>query len=381
MKRNIMKKVGFAICALFVMCVGFGHMSAESRAESSTIVKYQPVTYSNFEKCINASEAPKCELNDNNGYGYLFGGWYTYDDNKAGKVITKLSDVEKNADNIVAKFVPSYLARVSCQVGADVEVQGVNSTNMRIVSVVDSTNYAAVGFNIYGRADSDKDGVYTEWLMYKYDSQSTNLAESTKVYSGLKVYEVDDNNELKYSHTSTTSNVFGQDAEGFYFTTACLTGIPKNSYDTIISIKPYWITMDGTVVEGMGEFDRVQDNIDGIVNVSVNLKDAKTIAAGMLSVAYDETYFTYKGCDYGRVFDEMTFHVNGETVNCVGNVGDINDNATEPNDIYANLRFEKTEAGKGLEVGKTTFTVTVPEKGFCDKDEKIQSISAWNLKY
>ena len=36
-------------------------------------------------------------------------------------------------------------------------------------------------------------------------------------------------------------------------------------------------------------------------NISVNLKDAEAIAAGMIDIEYDKNLFTYEGAEYGRV--------------------------------------------------------------------------------
>lgn len=339
-------------------------------------VRYQPVEYSAFKDCITNQKAPKCELSNtsDNNQGYLFAGWYTTE----GAAIESVSAVEQGATNITAKFVAAHLAGVACQVRADIQNAGVETTNLRIVSAVDSPNYKAVGFNIYGRHDNNKDGIYTEWLMYSYDADKK--AETKKVYTGLQVYNTNaEGNLVPDGAPKTPADVFGAEATGFYFTTMSLNGIPKASYGTTVVIKPYWITLDGTIVEGMGEFNRVQDGIDGIVNVSVNLKNATHIAAGMLNIKYDDQKFEYQEAECGRVFDAMNFAKDGNTIKCIGNVSAV-ENAAKPNDIYVNLRFKKIGTNAS-QMGQEEFAVEVSRKGFCDIDENIADIAAWDVKY
>lgn len=377
MKSKVEKRIFAAIVAFAVAISGFIYVpEKEALAAEEDVVRYQTVSYTIFEDCITNKKAPECELSNasDNNQGYLFAGWYT----KEGAVIKSVSEVKQGATNITAKFVAAHLAGVACQVRADIKNEGVEKTNLRIVSAVDSANYAAVGFNIYGRHDNDKDGVYTEWLMYRYDAASK--AESKKVYTGLQVYKADAEGKLVADGTpKTPADVFGPEAEGFYFTTMSLNGIPKASYGTTVVIKPYWITLDGTVVEGLGEFNRVQDSMDGIVNVSVNLKDVTDIAAGMLNIKYDEQNFVYQEAECGRVFEEMDFAQDGNTIKCIGNVSTVK-NAAEPNDIYVNLRFVKTDAND-LQLGQAEFTVEVLKEGFCDINEKIVDVTAWDVKY
>ena len=377
MKNSIVKKLFAGVLIFAVAIAGFVYVPEEARAEETTVVKYQPVTYDTFKTHINAKEAPECTLTEaTEDAGYLFAGWFTTE----GEPIKTSGDVTEGADNIVAKFVPAHLAGISCQVKADIGQEGVTKTNLRVVSLVHSTNYEAVGFNVYGRHDNDGDGVYTEWLMYKYDSENTNRAQSTKVYSGLQVYKMQDGVAVE-DYVATPANVFGADASEteFKFTTMNLSGIPAASYNTIIAIKPYWITLDGTVVEGMGEFNRPQDSIDNIVNISVNLKDAEAIAAGMIDIEYDKSLFTYEGAEYGRVFKEMNVTPNDNVIKCVGNISEIK-NTDVPNDVYVNLKFKKTDANN-LAAGAANFEVTIPTNGFCDIEENIKTVNAWDVKY
>ena len=359
MKRNI-KRILSATLAFAIAASGFVLSSKQTQAADVEIVKYEVVQYDIFEAAINSKTAPETA-------GYLFGGWYKYDSaSKKGTPITSVNDVTAE-DTIAAKYVSIDMSRIAFQLNLD---KNNRTRDMRIVSLVDSTNYSAVGFNVYGRKNNDPVG--EEWLMYSYNSDSK--AQSTKVYAGLKVYSDEENYDVKYP-----SDVFGSDAEGFKFTTMLLQGVPDSDYDTIVSIRPYWITKDGTYVEGMGEFNRVDDYNDGIVNISVNLKQATSIAAGLLEVTYTDA-FQYVGADYGCVFEDMEI-VNLKTgsIRCVGIVRDTAKNSENPNEVYVNLRFRKTDTN--LKVGTSLFTVTVPERGFYTIDEKEAEVYAPSIKY
>lgn len=364
MKRKNMTKIIAILLTFAIMVISFSTVSEQIQAADTEVVKYVVVDYNSFAAAIESNTAPETE-------GYLFGGWYKYDEtDKTGTVIRTVSDVT-SADVIAAKYIRADMSGIACQLNIDKEN---GKRDMRIVSLVDSSNYSTVGFNVYGRKYNETTGQYYEWVMYKYGSD--RAAKSTTVYSGLKEYSDSTNYTIK-----TPADVFGTDAEGFRFTTMLLRGVPKTEYDTIVAIKPYWITADGTYVEGMGEFNRVSDYANDIVNISVNLQQADEIAAGLLQVTYDANNFEYQGADYGRVFKEMEIvKVADGTIKCVGNVGVSTDNSPNPNDVYVNLRFKKTQ-NNTLGVGEAVFQTTIPENGFCALDEEDVNVSIPIVKY
>lgn len=388
MKKMIAKRILAGIMSLAVAVLGFVYVPNSVQAEGTSPVKYQEVKYSDMIGCFGKT-SPECELEKetNTNIGYLFAGWYKTADNTSP--IKTLADVENASDNttVYAKFIPSYLAGIACQVDTN---ENAETRNLRVVSLVDSTNYKSVGFNVYGRYNKDQseDGSNEEeWLMYTYSSETQNKAESTKVYSGLNDYSKGTTPEVR-----TPASVFGQEAEGFYFTTVSITGIGKkvntstsveyDFCDATMAVKPYWITLDGTYVEGMGEFNRVNDYAANVVNVSVNLKDVTAIAAGMLNITVPESFGTLVEVEGGRVFEEMESLPSGSSIKCVGNVSEpANVVDTKANDVYVNLRFS-VEDLTTLTRGATEFTVTIPENGFCDIDEAFNNdVEAWNVKY
>ena len=144
-----------------------------------------------------------------------------------------------------------------------------------------------------------------------------------------------------------------------------------------MAVKPYWVTLDGTYVEGMGEFNRVNDYENGIVNVSVNLKNATDIAVGLINVTCPEGFTLVEG-ECGRVFDEMECSQKGALIRCVGNVKNAA-NSEKQNDVYVNLRLKAEDT---VALGANKFTVSIPDNGFCSIYEEVQeNVDAWNVKY
>ena len=367
-----MKRIFAGVLFLAVAVVGFINVPKQAEAEKAGVVKCQEVSNATFLECIDAKKAPECTLTDSDNVGYLFAGWY--EDEAMTKPIAEKTGI---TEDVYAKFVPSYLTGIACQI----DMRESTTRNLRIVSLVHSENYSAVGFNVYGRCDVDKDGTNEyEWPMYSYESDEVDAAESTTLYKGLYAY---DETGTNVSALKKPEDVFGEDAEGFYFSTVSITGISStgtyNFWDATIAVKPYWITLDGTYVEGMGEFNRVNDYYDKIVNVSVNLKNASDIAVGILNVTCPKGFTLVEG-ECGRVFEQMKCAQKGTLIRCVGNVEGI-ENSTNPNDVYMNLRL-KVEEGTTVNLGQNKFTVSIPSKGFCNIDEQVKTdVDAWNIKY
>lgn len=388
-RKKLTKTITASIMAVAIAVLGLVSVPDNVQAEETSPVKYQPVKYGVMRDCIGIS-APECTLEDETGtnIGYLFAGWYKTADNTSP--IKSSNDVTDATDDTIvyAKFIPSYLTGIACQVDKNDDA---DMRNLRVVSLIDSTNYKVAGFNVYGRYDKDPTGDIindAEWTMYQYssDAKNPNKAESTKIYSGL--YEYDDDNKKTLRKPEY---VFGEDATGFYFTTVSIigigektnnnTGVTYDFKDATMAVKPYWVTLDGTYVEGMGEFNRVNDYYNKVVNVSVNLKDAAAIAAGKLNITVPNS-FSYSNVEVetGRVFAEMDSVISGNIIKCIGNVSNVANNE-KPNEVYVNLRFTMN-ANATVTKGANVFSVEVPDNGFCNIDETfVEDVTAWDVKY
>lgn len=356
------------LCAVMLLSCLLGSSGSVMAADESETDSRVYVTAS-AELCIehiNAKTAPQKD-------GYLFAGWVAKKSDGTGVAIKSAADSVLSEDGVTvtAKFIPAHLATAACQVKANTYDDGVEKTDLRVVSVVDNGTYQAFGFNLYKRMLNAETMTYEETQLCQYSTLGENPSETLDRYSGLYVYNGSEKT------VKTPEDIFGQDAKGFYFTTVRIANIPAAVYDScIFVIKPYWITADGTYVEGLGEYDRVSDGKNGIVNISVNIKDAQDIAAGILNVNYDQENYSFVSADCGRVFEEMKVKEENGTVKCVGNVENILQNSENPEDIYINLRFTKIGTPAA---GTSVFTVE--SEDFCDKDEETAKVVIEDVIY
>ena len=372
MNNKVLKRFLTGVLSLAVAVAGLGVMSGEAQAATdSAKVEYQKVEFDTFKTKIDAQEAPDYvkDEDDDSNIGYLFAGWYEVAaDDAVGSSLTTSDGV--TAEYVYAKFIPSTLAGIAVQVDMSTDE---NDRNMRVVSLIDSGRYQKFGVNVVLLYDNN--GVRTEWEMYKYNTDY--VAENGNRYSGLYQYDAENNRT-----TRTPASVFGALAEDFYFTTVSITNIPSTYHDATLAVQPYWVTADGTYVAGMEEFNRISDYDNGVRNISVNIKDATNIAAGMLDITLASAF---EGAtvevENGRVFDEVTSYqgANSTTVRCIGNVKDITTNATNPNSVFVNLRIT---GASSITMGTNTFEITIPEiGGFSTNKEEPAKFSVWNILY
>ena len=171
---------------------------------------------------------------------YIFAGWYQ--DAKCEKVY---SNVTADTTLAYAKFVPENVLSVKVQLKEDATSESA-STNMRLVSSVDSANYAKVGFEVYYNG-----------------SEKPVIAESSKVFERI-VASAESGVDYNYSAKVV-------DVESEYFVTATLVNIKKGNFGKSFRIEPYWITMDGTVVHGVGRYVTVNNGLDDD-NINIPVK-------------------------------------------------------------------------------------------------------------
>lgn len=353
MKKNL-TKIFTLMLALALAFSAFAISPLTVNATEGDIKVYDSYSYDDFAALIGGQTAPVKT-------GYLFAGWYK--DASDTDAIRTSSDVTEGT-GVYAKFIRADMSRICVQL----TLGGSADKTMRLVSIVDSVRYQSIGFKIYRRSCINGE----ERLLIDKSIE--------KVYSKLRKYN-DDGSEYE---DKTPAEVFGSDAEGYKFTTFKVSGIKEAHYQSLVIAKPYWVTLDGTKVDGLGEFNSVDSYINEIVNISINTKQAADIAAGMLTVNYDSTKFEYVGADYGRVFGEMSFSDGGNgTVKCVGVVSDASTNSANPNDVFVNLKF-RIKDGVTLTQGDSAFTSTIAPNDFCDINEVFKdssSISVPTIKF
>ena len=284
--------------------------------------------------------------------GYLFGGWYQ--DTKGVKTPIKTPEQKNKATGtIYAKFVPAQVLSVKAQNHAGTsntsDQSGITST--RVISAVDSLNYKQVGFEV--------------WVGDTFIGKQ----ETRDVYSNLMVKNT--NGSTPY----TASQLFGSTASKFIVLR--LENISESLWNENIYVRPYWVTFDGVEVTGLSKYVYVQDGIDRWISVPVNLHTGADIAAGMVSVTVPDG-LEFKECRPGVLFDEMNVAVNGNVVNCVGNVKNLAD--VQANDMYITLRFKVTDSTYAVGNGRF-LDFTMKQMEFCNVEEEDVPMKILDVRY
>lgn len=384
MKNKAISKLlkGVSIALVAVMAIGAGIVSYSNEAQAATSDANVPTEIA-YEKVSNAAtyakdnKAPKVSEVSQLKEGYLFAGWYQ--DDKT----TPYTNKDEVPDNAYAKFVPAYILGVKSQVAykdtkdsKDYKTQVRSDSpfvTLRLVSAVDSKQYQEVGFTITAKKpNSDTESTWNTHTDYK-----------KKVYSKLK----------QNGQDVSASDMFGKNAS--YFFTYEVRNIPSGeNFETAFYATPYWVTLDGTRVEGLSKYSHVEDYYEGLLSVPVYVKSSEKAAAGIVSVEFEKEKVTFDSYESGKLFEEglAVDHKDG-TVKCVANVKDITSEKSADG-LFINLRFKMTgfdieEFEKGeFEGTGYTFNVNAPSDQFCNVDEELLStltdgknIIAYDIKY
>lgn len=375
---QVMKAIALSVSAAAIITVGSISLPNGVKAAETTVdykdstsgvqyVKYSNIDYDTyFGKC-----APEYNAVDSDGVGYVFGGWYEKNESTYTAIQNKEAlNSAKESDAVVAKFVPAQTLSVKCQNWAGTNADS-DEVIVRVISAVDSVNYQGYGFEI-SKIEGGK-----EKTLGTYESKDQN-----KVYSRFNYYK--NAEDTKPAATYEASDLFGKAAQ--YFTTCTIGKIPQNAHSTIICIKPFWKTLDGTTVYGLSRFAHVEDGYLNYVNVPVNinfLSENNGAVAGILNVR-SSNGLAFVGAEYGKLFEEMEFHQVTDSegnivVRCVGNASDVS-KEKKTMDLYINLRFQ----GKPVDdaSGPSHYIFTVTDEEFCDSTKNIiQNADVWNVKY
>lgn len=308
--------------------------------------------------------------------GYVFGGWFeqvdvktnateTYTDNGIETYYSPLTTVSGNA---YAKFVPAQVLSVKAQNEGKVTKDYIanfqneqDSFYIRVMSSLDSANYQKVGFDI--------------WLanaipvLRKAEgaTEATEPLETNIIYGGVK----------EGTETKTAQQIFGGVSQ--YVSVWQLSEINyKENVSLIIYVRPYWITTDGTKVNGLAKYVHIEDQYLEYINVPVNLLGGEKVAAGSIDVSYSNTAGSLEPVAFeeGRIFKDMKCNYVDNTVKMVGVTDLAVGNYQEDNEtLYANLRFKKP-------AGDVEFNISDGEETFCDWDGNYVDVKkVWDTKY
>jgi len=287
--------------------------------------------------------------------GYIFGGWHTKvdEDKYVALKESELSDEAVLEIEAYAKFVPDTVLSVKTQVSETYEQDGKTRRAVRLLSTVDGSDYQKVGFK------------------YMLGSGKEQNMEMKKVYTAIQKSKSDTN--LIYP------NVFSGVSQ--YFIAMDVNKISETNWSNAIYARPYWVTMDGTEVNGLARNNRVEDNDatgTDYTSVPINLltdgKKMPSIAAGTfvfdyssygLDIATDDSGNHL--IDTGKVFEEMSYTVNelSKTITFVGNGGTANERIIGDG-LFANIRFTNDNTVTALEKN-----ITYKNISFCNWNENV----------
>lgn len=262
MKKTLISALSFVFILLAACMI---HTDDVVAAEKD----YLTVECTNFEKIPNAPED-----------GYIFAGWYQ--EVSCENVYNSLNGVT----SAFAKFVPEEILSVKLQLKANTKVSSL-TTNMRLVSSVDSLNYQEVGFEIY------------------FNGATTPvMAKTSKVYERI---EASTKSGVEYNYSPKVIDI-----DSDYFVTATLINISNGNFNKNFYIRPYWKTLDGTTVYGVNRYVTVMNgisttNINVPVKVSAELTTTEVFINGVDSSLLSNASIAY--------YDGIYAHLNVDVAN------------------------------------------------------------------
>lgn len=365
MMKRMKKTIGFILISIMV----FSNFVVPVKADTLETTMPEQIDYDNTYEIATYWKNRTAPAKS----GYVFGGWYTKNDT----TYTPIKEAELNQNGVdafegaYAKFVPAYVLSVKAQLQKateDEETRG-DSTFLRVISAVDSTQYKNVGFDVL------------------FNKKTPFATEEDKKTVITTVYENLSNDEGEIN----AREEFG--APATHFSVLRINSIKEKNYAKVIYVTPYWTTMDGTKVEGISKYVRVMDGYTSnkYISVPVNLLTGDAVAAGKIHMEYDYKTLNYVGYDTGVLLPNMEVNVDESNgvIKFVGNamVGENNQyQDVEPeSDIYANVWFQKKPDDEITNAG-----ATVPERweflmsnlSFCDWNENwVKNVKAWDTRY
>lgn len=149
--------------------------------------------------------------------GKIFAGWYE------DAEYTKPIGADVKTGTAYAKFADPQLLTAKYQLTAGTTADS-SETAVRLLLGVDSLKYSKVGFKV------------------KYDKGSVHDLSSATVYENISI------TESGQTMTVPVTDHFGSTAK--YILPYKITGVQKADFGKSFQVTPYWVTMDGTTVEG-----------------------------------------------------------------------------------------------------------------------------------
>lgn len=218
-----------ALTLTLVLCMTVSVFAVVSNVKAEDVTGYETVVMEEYtaEDAVALTSTPGKN-------GYLFAGWYSDAEEKTGDEANYLTTLEGVTGTVYAKFVPERVLSIKAQISTsllDTNADNDSNAAIRFVTSVDSLNYQEIGFKLsYDKGD----GNGTKSLTHS----------SKKVYKELYVL----NTTTGQTESYTASEILAGESE--FFKACILPGI--SSWENLeFTITPYWVTMDGTTVNGV----------------------------------------------------------------------------------------------------------------------------------
>lgn len=238
--KNKTSKLVVALLALFCLTVTVFVSGMETKAVDNTYVT-ETYAVADAKPYFTGDTAPECKTD-----GYIFAGWYaetdTIETNSetgigyfAGDPLRTLTGY--TGTSVQALFVDAAVLGVKAQIaimdGDDDTAKATPSdenVNIRFVTSVDTLKYQKLGLEV----------------TYTYNGE---LRERDSVTNTVyKQITVADGTDGTADETMSPSQVFS--ARSQYFKAYTMTKIPMDAFETELSVRAYWETIDGARVDG-----------------------------------------------------------------------------------------------------------------------------------
>lgn len=333
MAKSMKKYIPLLMITLMIALWGVLCNCEEVYAVEETEVMYEKVEY-------DMAKIPMKE-------GYLFAGYYVTENDEKPIVSPK------EGDKLYAKYVPEYVMSVKVQNEEKVNEKG--QRVVRVVSSVNGRNYKEVGFQFMTKKSN-------EWG-YRGSGATTETGNSeitTGVYKKLREGE----------NLVEAKDIFGKSSSHF---TAMNLQISQKNENKAIYVRPYWVTMNGDCVYGVGRQVYAEDGYSNsdTISVSINKKCGDAIAAGKLEMTVPAGLELYQTSDT-KDFAKSKAKLDGTTLKCIFYSDEVGKDVIA-NDMLTTVRFKIVDSDLYNASENKEFKIISSE--FCNWSEENKNIT------
>lgn len=257
-----------AICFLIINS-NSGEMFVVSAAEAVSAENEEDIkVFSVKGDKLNKGEAYTSEGTE----GMLFAGWFL--DEECTSPVRNNTTINASS-TYYAKYVDARVLSIKLQLRQNADDK--TATDMRVVSSVDSLNYASVGFDVY---------------FYNGETETYVPFKSGTVQRRIKV------NSKGVAYDFSPKVI---DSASEYFVSATIKKIAESKRDCDFYIKPYWVTLTGVKVHGQSRYVSATDGLN-VSNINIPVEMAEPAEAFTVTLGEQEVnaelahYETDTGC-------------------------------------------------------------------------------------